>query len=137
MFYLQTHAECRYLAAKCLVRERERELWSQVFHCMSCHHIICFTIKTYRLSYSTYCASRTNQLYNLSHFCLDTAQLSPLLDMSGCIHAQATSTFIFHCDRCYSLVLHVVLKPKKLNFNFNFDLTFFFFLTMTYGLYFY
>ena len=34
-------------------------------------------------------------LYNLSHY-LDTAELSPLTDMSTAIHAQATTTFILN-----------------------------------------
>ena len=48
----------------------------------------------------------TQQLYHLSH--LDTAELSPLMDMHGAISTQSTCIFILnsavHCDRCCRLV---------------------------------
>ena len=79
-------------------------------------------------------ANTTNKLYNLSHY-WDTAELSPLSDMSDAIHAQTICTFIInsavHCDRHCSLAINFWGNRRKIT------LTCLFSLTTMYGFKFY
>ena len=75
-------------------------------------------------------------LYNLSHY-LDTAELSPLLDMHGAVHAWATYTFILNSESTVTDAVGLLSnfwKQKKVNFSL---VSLFNFVTTTYGLYLY